>query len=222
MRIFIATLVLLLSSIFSSQAIATETCAMTIKSGSPKVEWTAYKFTEKKAVKGEIKNAEFSAPEVATVDELISHLSFVINPMKVESGDPARDSNLRDFFFKLLKGTGTIRGHVISSDKKTLQVQIYMNGVTKVVPFKINQEDISSVIKKTKKNKKTVQSKEKSYRYVAEGEIDILDFRMQKSLESLNKVCQDLHKGADGVSKTWSQVDITVSGEISESCKTQE
>ena len=36
------------------------------------------------------------------------------------------------------------------------------------------------------------------------------DFNGSKAMESLNKVCFDLHKGPDGISKTWSEVEINV------------
>jgi hypothetical protein len=39
--------------------------------------------------------------------------------------------------------------------------------------------------------------------------IDILnDFKAQTALESISKACFELHKGPDGVSKTWSEVAI--------------
>jgi polyisoprenoid-binding protein YceI len=215
-------LALFSSLLFSSSSFA-ETCTVKIN-GAPHVEWTAFKFTEKKGVKGQFKNVEFTAPEVSSVEELLSHISFVIDPAKVDSGDKGRDENLRTSFFKLMKGSGTIRGHVVSYDKEksSLKVQLHMNGVTKVVPFQLKQEALSSVTKISKKengsDKKKSKSKTKTLTYVAQGEIDILDFRMQKSLDALNKVCLDLHKGADGVSKTWSQVELTVSGQALESC----
>ena len=41
--------------------------------------------------------------------------------------------------------------------------------------------------------------------------MQLKDWNALGALESLNKVCFDLHKGADGVSKTWEDVAIEVS-----------
>ena len=41
-----------------------------------------------------------------------------------------------------------------------------------------------------------------------EGKLNLDDWNAQSALESLSKACFDLHKGADGVSKTWNDVGI--------------
>ena len=43
------------------------------------------------------------------------------------------------------------------------------------------------------------------------GTMNLKDWNALDALASLNKVCFDLHKGADGVSKTWEDVAIEVS-----------
>jgi len=55
--------------------------------------------------------------------------------------------------------------------------------------------------------------------FSATGTIDLMDFDGKEALSSLNKKCFDLHKGADGVSKTWSEVAINLKGSIKRSCK---
>jgi hypothetical protein len=55
--------------------------------------------------------------------------------------------------------------------------------------------------------------------YTATGSIDLMDFKAGEAVSSLNKKCFDLHKGADGVSKTWSEVAINLKGTIKRSCK---
>ena len=42
------------------------------------------------------------------------------------------------------------------------------------------------------------------------GTLNLEDFNATSAIESLNKVCFDLHKGTDGISKTWSDVNIEV------------
>ena len=62
-----------------------------------------------------------------------------------------------------------------------------MNGVTIKVPVNVIFEDnlfhISSNIK-------------------------LGEFNALSMLENLNKACFELHKGADGISKTWEEVDV--------------
>lgn len=44
-----------------------------------------------------------------------------------------------------------------------------------------------------------------------------MDFNTGKAMEALNQACFELHKGADGVSKTWSEVHIKGQVEFSDS-----
>ena len=41
--------------------------------------------------------------------------------------------------------------------------------------------------------------------------VNVMEWNGQEAMDSLNVACFDLHKGADGVSKTWSEVDINAS-----------
>lgn len=192
MRLFIG-----LAILFSSSIAFSAKCLTSIKPGTAKVEWTAYKFTEKKAVKGEIKDPQFIIENNKNFQSAMTGLNFKIDLLKVESGDAARDTTLREAFFKSMTST-MVEGRVEKLKKKKLSVLITMNGMSRTVPF-------------TLKNEGAV--------YTAEGSIDVLDFAMGKSMESLNKVCQELHKGADGVSKTWSTVDLKITAEAVEDCK---
>jgi hypothetical protein len=40
--------------------------------------------------------------------------------------------------------------------------------------------------------------------------IDVNNWNASAALASLNKVCEDLHKGSDGVSVTWSEVALNI------------
>ena len=53
--------------------------------------------------------------------------------------------------------------------------------------------------------------------YTIETDVDLMDFNAGKALEALNQACLELHKGADGVSKTWSLVHIKGQVEFSDS-----
>ena len=52
----------------------------------------------------------------------------------------------------------------------------------------------------------------------ANGEFDMLDFGLSDALASIHLACEQLHKGKDGVSKTWPNVGINVSAKIIQDC----
>ena len=47
--------------------------------------------------------------------------------------------------------------------------------------------------------------------FALEGVIDLNLFNGQSAIDSLNYVCKDVHKGADGITKLWPDVAINVS-----------
>lgn len=183
--------------LFAAQAQETSSCTYSYKPDSLKIEWTAYKFTEKKGVKASFPVFELKAPESApSVKDLFLQTSIVIDPQGLESGDAGRNANLKNAFFKKVIGS-KIKGTIVSYDPAISKIKIEMNGQTKMIAFRMNID---------------------GQKYLAETDIDILDFKMKKPLESLNKVCYDLHKGPDGKSKTWSQVSLSLSTEVLETC----
>jgi polyisoprenoid-binding protein YceI len=168
------------------------------KKDSTHVEWVGYKYTEKAAVKGRLPSIETKISGTPqSIDDLILATSFEVDALSVESGDPARDANLRDHFFKLMTST-KITGKIVSLASNIARVELKMNGVTKPVEFKVakNGSNISAV-----------------------ATVDILNFSMSPSLKKINEVCSELHKGKDGVSKTWSTVELNISAEVVELCK---
>ena len=52
----------------------------------------------------------------------------------------------------------------------------------------------------------------------ATASIDILDFRMQPAFDQIHKACEEQHTGDDGISKTWTQVDLSLTGRFTSSC----
>jgi hypothetical protein len=174
-----------------------KSCLYSYKPEALKIEWTAYKFTEKKGVTASFPVFKLNAPESApTVQELLTQTSIEIDPQGLESGDEGRNANLKTAFFKKMIGS-KIKGTIVAFDPAISKIKIEMNGMSRVVPFRMKIDGT---------------------KYLAETDIDILDFKMKKPLESLNKVCYDLHKGPDGKSKTWSQVSLSLSTEILENC----
>ena len=195
-------LAFLFSALFSSYLASAQTpaagaCTYSYKPDALKIEWTAYKFTEKKGVLASFPVFSLDAPATAnSAQELFEKTSIEIDPQGLESGDPGRNENIKKFFFKKMIGT-KIKGQIVSFSPAISKIKIEMNGISKVVPFRMKID---------------------GGKYVAETDIDIMDFKMKKPLEALNKGCYDLHKGSDGKSKTWTAVSLSLSTDVVENC----
>jgi len=158
------------------------------------VEWTAYKTTDKVAVKGTFKKIEVTANGSGeSVKEAIQNMGFSIPVSSIFSGDDSRDFKLRKFFFAAMDQTVNLTGKLSIQTDSTGVASISMNGQSKDVDFKYSIKD-----------------KVFSMNTV----IDVLDWNAAAAIESLNEACKDLHKGADGVSKTWSEVNLNVTSEF--------
>ncbi|ADX66911.1 MULTISPECIES: YceI family protein [Weeksella] len=155
---------------------------------SVKIEWTAYKTTEKIPVKGEFGKISLdNLGNGSTIDSIMNKANFRIDAFNLKTGDVGRDNKIKETFFGLMNEPGIISGQFIVNNGNWF-VQLKMNGITiKQIPAKVNYENQFM----------TLNTK-----------IELIDFKALKALETLNEVCYDLHKGKDGVSKTWETVDV--------------
>ena len=80
---------------------------------------------------------------------------------------------------------------IITYENGNYVAAITMNGVTADLPLDYSITDERCVTMK--------------------ATMDLKNWNALGALETLNKVCLDLHKGADGVSKTWEDVEIVIS-----------
>jgi polyisoprenoid-binding protein YceI len=156
------------------------------------VKWEAFKTPMKVGVEGSFGTIKLSAKPDKSVDGLLEGAKAVIETSSVDSKNAARDAKLVKFFFKT-QGVDTITAEIKKVDKDIAEVEVTMNGVTRIVPMKLEREDD---------------------KVEAEGVIDLADFDMLPSLESINKACYDLHKG-----KTWQDVELEFELQIVEKCK---
>lgn len=160
-----------------------------IKPEATSVKWTAYKTTEKKGVGGEFHVLNFENKSGATVKEALNNLNFSIPISNLITKDDSRDTKIKTSFFGSMLNTEFIEGTIKSSNNKYVAT-ITMNGVTNDLPLEITITD-----------KRRVSLK---------GTMQLKDWNALGALAALNKVCYDLHKGKDGVSKTWEDVAIEV------------
>lgn len=179
---------------FSDKTLAKE-CRFVYVKGNTKVEWTGFKTTKKVGVKGGFDRIEVSGMEEAEeLSALLESMSFSIDTASVNSGDPARDSNLRENFFNHMRGGRFIRGYIFGvkgSHSGKFFLHIFANERSYTVPMSYKMED--------------------ERKFTATGSFDFLRLGMKESLGALNRACNELHKGPDGVSKTWSDVELRLS-----------
>ncbi len=169
-----------------------------------KVEWTAFKTMQKVPVKGSLPQLKVTGPSsTASLAELMKGLKVEIDATAIETGNPGRNVTIQEFFFgklnppfKLTASVDQVQGDDL---KGTLQAKITMNGNAQSVPLNYQTTPDGS--------------------FSASGSIDILNFKANPAYDSLHQACEELHKGTDGVSKTWSTVDLSLSGKFKKNCR---
>lgn len=160
-----------------------------IKPDSTTVKWTAYKTTAKKGVGGEFNVLNFDAKAGASVEEALNNLNFSIPVSSLFTKDEGRDAKIKMFFFGKMLDTELLKGTIKKNDSIYIAA-LTMNGVTKDLPLEVAITD---------------------ERHVSmTGTINLADWDALEALASLNKICYELHKGEDGVSKTWEDVALQV------------
>lgn len=176
----------------ATETTATETAVKyVVKPEATSVKWTAYKTTEKKPVGGEFKVLRFDEKTGATPEEALNNLSFSIPVSSLFTNDATntRDAKIKTSFFGAMLDTSILQG-TIKHDNGAYTASIVMNGITSELPLEVKITE--------------------ERRVVMTGVMDLKEWDALGALESLNKVCFDLHKGPDGVSKTWDDVAIEV------------
>ncbi|MCM0605128.1 MAG: YceI family protein [Xanthomonadaceae bacterium] len=182
-------------------------CTFTAETKAVNIEWTAFKTTDKAPVVGTFKIVEVKGLENAKdLKKMVQSWKATIDVSSLETQNPARNVTLLDSFFKKLKQpeiTGKIKKFK-GSEQGTFDLALTFGGVTHSVPM----EFIFEIEKETRKHK-----------LVAMGEMHLSDFKAGAALTSLNTACIDLHKGADGKSKTWEDVKLKISIPLEKNCE---
>jgi len=171
-----------------------------IKENTVVLKWTAYKTTEKLPVGGEFTKVNVSEiPTASSPEKSIEGLNFSIPVSSLFTDNESRDGKLKKLFFGVMDNTELISGSfttIEGNDKEGKGViNLKMNNVNSDLPFNYTITD--NVID-------------------IESSLNINSWNAQTALDSLNKACYELHKGADGVSKTWEDVSINASVEFEE------
>lgn len=176
-------------------------CEYTVKT-PPTVGWTAYKFTEKAPVKGSFKMIESThSGSGRTLPELLSSYEVTIKDAAVNTGNPGRDKTLLDHFFSKLVAKSEVYGRL-------KDVSVKGNRGTFVLELKI--------LGKTHDLKGNLSIK--GDKVEATVKVDMLKLGLKTAYKAIHKACEKLHTGKDGVSKTWTEALIQMSGQFKKTC----
>ena len=159
------------------------------------IKWTAYKTTEKLPVSGVFNtiNIKKSASGI-TQQSALDNLEFSIPVSSLFSNNEERDTKLNAFFFAVMQNTNLLTGTIHVGIDNTGILDLTMNGLTNSLALTFTNSD------------DTIHFK---------GLMQLDKLNIDNALASLNKACFDLHKGKDGISKTWNEVLIEASVVVS-------
>ncbi len=152
------------------------------------VKWTAYKTNDKVPVSGNFKKVIIEKSTYGhSVLDAVNAVEFGIPVNSVFTNNLERDEKLKQFFFAKMKDTEYIQGKVLLKENNEGSLDITMNGITASLPIKYNVVEQLITIK---------------------GVLNLDTWKGAIAINALNEACKDLHKGADGVSKTWNEVAV--------------
>ncbi len=187
-------------------------CIYSYDSSATEIGFGAFKFTEKKEVKGSfLKFAVDGTKDDTIAYNVVAEATFKIDIEGLNTKDPARDMNIKSSFFAKMDSTSFITGKIkrLMYEFVSTMPQYKATSIPAIVSIKMNGIERDD----------TLHLSLDGDVLTLDGTINLDDFKAQKALTSLNKTCKDLHKGPDGVSKTWNEVNIYVSTKLKNSCK---
>lgn len=163
----------------------------TVDSNKSEINWTAFKTTDKVPVKGKFTQLNITKSSTGkTYADALNGTEFSIPVSSIFSNNADRDNKLKTLFFGVMKNAEILSGTIHIVDATSGYVDFSMNSVIEKLVFSYTTTENSIEIKSI---------------------MDTNSWQAQTAIESINNACLDLHKGADGVSKTWSDVAIDLS-----------
>lgn len=182
--------------------LAEETCTYSYNDNEVTASWTAFKFTEKAGVGGKFDSVIVSTSgEVDAPEKILGGLSFKIPVTSTNTNNPDRDKKIIDSFFGSMTNTEMISGTVKSmkgnGEAGTAMVELMMND-------SVYMQEVAYEIE--------------GAQVTLSGTVDVSNWGGNEAILALNKVCEDLHKGEDGISKLWPTVDISIVALLNKEC----
>lgn len=177
-----------------------EDCQYSLNRDKTLVSWTAFKTTAKVPVGGRFTAYEInsSVSTSAQPSLLIQGAEFKIDVASANTNNPDRDMKIKKYFFGTLENTARITGKIKEVKGNKAILSLTMNNKTHDAELNYNIKDDTLQVK---------------------GTIDVAKWSGSKAVDALNKICYELHKGEDGVSKLWSEVDVLFKSPLKKECK---
>ena len=157
---------------------------------SASLKWTAFKTTQRIGVSGTFDSISIECVKTTgTIEELLENAKIRVNTASINSNNEIRDPKIVEFFFGNFSVPNEIVGSIDSIANDNVYIGLTMNGIkqTAVADYSIadNLLNISAII-------------------------HLPDWNAESGLSELNKECDDLHKGEDGVSKLWPEIAVDI------------
>lgn len=154
------------------------------------VEWTAFKTTDRVAVKGRFN--EFlvqSKSDASSAVDLLNSVKFKIPINSLSTGNEGRDYLIKSFFFGSMINTDTIYGSFSDASNQKVNISLLLNDVNANIEANLVIKGDSVLIN---------------------CNLNLEKWNGLEAVNSLNEKCYEVHKGPDGVSKTWADVDVSI------------
>lgn len=185
-------------SSLQSNEVEEKNCDFVYSASNTVIEFGAFKTTEKVEVKGQFESFDVLNTKVgSTGKEVFNEASFIVYINSLETKDAGRNTRIKENFFNSLITPDSLSGKVLSIEDDSIKISLTMNGISKDVMLGYKEMDGNVELN---------------------GTINVLNWNASKGLSALNKACENLHKGADGISKTWADVNLYITSSLKEKC----
>lgn len=172
-------------------------CFYSYNKGTSNFEWTAFKTSDKVPVKGSFNEITVESESGDDAKAVIESIRFSMKTSSVETNDESRNGKIAKHFFEVIN-TPTIDGKVKSlGANNEAVITVSMNGVDVDIKGDYTLEERVFTFKSS---------------------IDVSAWNALNGIKALNKECNDLHTGPDGVSKLWSDIELYFSTTLKSDC----
>jgi polyisoprenoid-binding protein YceI len=172
-------------------------CFYSYNEGSTNFQWTAFKTTAKVGVSGGFNEIEVTSEDSDDPMAVLKSMEFKMNTASVETNNEDRNGKVAKHFFETIN-TAEITGNVvaINEDGKCI-IKVTMNDISVDVEGDYTFENNT---------------------FTFDSMVDVAAWNGIAGITALNTVCEDLHTGEDGVSKLWSEVQLSFSTTLKSDC----
>jgi len=182
-------------------------CTYSVQPAFTTVNWTAYKTTARVGVGGTFTDLSITpGKEEGSVTEIMTNLSFGLDIASTSTKDTSRDRKIRQYFFGTMAGWLPEEERLISGTINTVQ-GVDTGGIARIT---LRMNDLE--------NEVDAKYRLEGNKLILETSVLVDDWDASSSIDSLNSVCEDLHKGEDGVSKLWPDVDVRIESVLKKNC----